>query len=392
MSSLHYIRLSFQTSRSMSLLLFIEMFVLIIIINIALGEYNSRTMLFEPVEPYLNKQGFLVDRISESLDDAEPLKSINEELKEISGTADPESLEIKIYADPYISFDIIPDKVFEKLQLPTTEGELFDVDNNSEICQIVVSPNDYGYSAGDRIKINGNEVEIAAVLTDPTSLMRLSYDYQMSYESMYFNYEKSYYSGIPQMYTCESEFQKLNVDQRNVSIHPISLVSFNNRLTEEEFERIKEELNKRDIYLIDNRDIMERSQKILSDDFKRFIPSAFVFGTITIIGVLSCSIIGTRSILKKLVLFYCCGATKADCVKIASGKMIVILLSTGAAAALMIFILKTLRVLNLIGFVFKINNVIVTIIIILGTAAVSMIAPMILISKKDVCRLLTETE
>lgn len=388
MHKINYILRSLLSDKAISLFLFMEMFILIVTTNIALGEYNSRTMLFEPVEQYLTKQGFLV--YNSKYDDISA--SVYDELSQIIGGKDIDILQVKTCVTPDITFEIIPDKVYNKLVLPVSEGSLFCSNNNNSKCQIIVTQNDFGYKSGNVIKTNfSTDIEIAAVLTDPTYIMHFQYYYKMSYENMYLNYDKNYYNGIPQMYTCESEFEKLNIDDSYIIINPVSIVSFNEQLSDEEYATIKEKLTANDMLLIDNKDILDRSRKILSDDFKRFIPAAFVFGMIILIGVLSCSIIGAKTVLKKLTVFYCCGATKRDCVAVAAGKMSAIILASGIAAALMISFFKLLRAFNLIGFVFGIGNIAVTVGIIIGTILISMIAPIVLISRSDPCRLLAET-
>lgn len=388
MNKTKYIIRSLLSDKAISLFLFMEMFVLIVTTNIALGEYNSRTMLFKPVEPYITKQGFLIYEHTYGAFSTDK----HDELSPIIGDKDIDILQVRTCVTPDITFRIIPDKVYERLDLPVSEGSLFSTNNNQNSCQMIVSQNDHGYSAGDTIKTDfAADIKIAAVLTNPTYIMHLQYYYEMSYENMYFNYDKNYYNGIPEMYTCESEFKKLDVDDSYIIINPISIVSFNEQLTDDEYRSIKEKLTAADMTLIDNKDILERSQKILADDFKRFIPAAFVFGIITLIGVLSCSIIGAKTILKKLAVFYCCGANKKDCVIIAAGKMSVIILASGIAAALIIALCKLLRLFNLIGFVFGINNVIVTIGIIMGTIIISAVAPIIQISKTEPREMLTGT-
>lgn len=388
MHKTHYILSAILSDKAVSLFLFLEMFILIAATNIALGEYNSRTMLYEPVEQYLTKQGFLVYKHNDDLSS----ESVYNELSKLIGERDVDILEVKTCITPEVELTVIPDKVYDKLALPVSEGKLFNSKSNSSRCRIIVTQNNFGYRSGDIIKTDlSADIEIAAVLTDPTYIMHLNYNAKMSYEDMYRSYEKSFYEGQPEMYTCESELEKLGLDESDIIINPVSIVSFNEQLSDEEYAAIKEKLAANDMLLIDNKDILDRSRKILSDDFKRFIPAAFVFGMITLIGVLSCSIIGAKTILKKLTVFYCCGATKSDCVAVAAGKMSAIILASGIAAALMISFFKLLRAFNLIGFVFGIGNIVVTVGIIIGTILISMIAPIVLISRSDPCRLLAET-
>lgn len=383
-----YIFRSILSDKAISIFLLIQMFILLITANLAIGEYNSRTMIYKPVEAYLNKPGFFVYDSS----DEEIQPSIREKLPKIIGSVKADVLELKQYSGPEISFSILPDDIYEKLVLPVSHGSLFSLGNSENNCQMIVTPNSFGYEKGKIIEFGEDaDIEISAVLTDPTYIMHMRYNKDMSYEDMYMNYISEYYDGIPELYTCESEFAKLKADPKYIIIQSGALVALNEDVSPEDYNAMKDNLRAMGMAFVENKVINDRSQKTLSDDFKRFIPSSFVFGIITLTGILSCSIIGTKTLLKKLAIFYCCGATKKDCMLISVGRTGILILLATLASIIILFIFKIFRLFNLIGFIFGANNVIVTFGIVLLMLLLSMIAPIILISKNEPHEIIAET-
>lgn len=397
MRKLRYVLKSFVGDNGIGVFLFIEMFLLILTVNLALGEYNSRKMLYDPVEPYISKHGFLVIKAISS--EAAVSGELSGDIGSIVGDHNISVLNFKLcnchddnVKDSISQIKVIPNDMFDKLKLPLSEGDHFRSDSKSDRCRVIITHNRVGLKAGDIIKTkNGCEIEIAAVLSDPTYIPHLKYNIVMSYEEMYSAYEKFYYDGKPEVYTCENEIQKLTDDSLETVTGDMAVISFQDYISEDEYQSAVEKLKESGLPFIENKDILERSEKILSDDFKKFMPAAFVFGLITLIGILSCSMIGTKAIMRKLSVFYCCGATKLDCALIAVGRMSLTIVLSGISAALSIVFAGTERLSEVFGFVFGNNNITVTLCIVLGMVLISAIAPAVLISRADPRELLTDT-
>lgn len=374
---------SFISRLAINLLIVFELFGLIITANMTLGEYNSRTMLYEPIRPYIERQGFFINDMSED-------NVLHE--NEIKQIADLDILKLTFYSTIGVNITVLPDNVFDKLLLPISKGERFKSDEVGSKAKVIVTHNNSNIAVGDIVGgINDSGFEVTAMLTDPTYLMSFAYNIDMSYEDMYLKYESEYYDGQAYFYTSMSQFEKANADKKNIQIHKMCLAVFKSPVSEEEYNAIKNELISKDYLLIDNDIIREKSEKILSDDFKRLFPPVFVFGVIVLIGIVSCSVIGVKTIMKELGVFYCCGATKFDCVVLAVEKMTFTILISGIAAAVSMVIIGTRILSELVGFVYSENNIILTIGIIFGTVIISAIAPVVMISRTHPRELLTDT-
>ena len=411
--------LIFLSKPGMSLFIAFELFVLIAAANFALGQYNSRTMLYEPVAPYIERQGFMVqemmifseptadvfgeqpgaDTVVISEETITPLKR-----PKVTDLLDGvEVMSLRHFSMNGYDITILPDDVFDKLRLPVDEGSLFKSGSQSENLRLIVTPNSKGFKAGDIITVpqeytdeNGKSVrigddltaEITAVLTDPTYIMHFSYSADMSFENMYMNYDRSFYQGQFFCYTCESEIEHSPAVKNLISEDSFSLVSFTRELTDEEYSAAKTKFEENGYNVTE---IEENSRKKLSDEFKKLLPAVFAFGVVVLIGIISCSFIGAKTMLKKLAIFYCCGATKADCILISVGQTVIVSLIAvlASAGAMAVFILTKLS--NKVGCVLGAGNLIMSAGIVLGAILISAIAPVILISKAEPRELLTET-
>ena len=376
----------FLTKPAISLLIVLQIFVLLGAANITLGEYNSRTMLYEPFQPYIDRQGFFINDMSGDN------RLHEDKIKEI---CDFDILKLVQYStanegDVSLNITVIPDEVFDALDLPLSEGKKYNSNEPGDKAKVIVTHNTSGISAGDTVGgINDSGFEVAAMLTDPTYIMDFSYNIEMSYEEMYLNYESSFYNGQAVFYTSESQFGKANAERRYIHTQKMCLAAFKTPVSTEKYEAVKKALTDRGYLLIENDTIRERSEKILSDDFKRLMPAVFVFGIIVVIGIISCSVIGAKNQIKRLGIFYCCGAVKSSCIFISVGQTVMICIVSAAAATAALLIMRQNVLGNMLGFVFGRNNIIMSAGIMIGSIAISAIAPILLISKANPRELLT---
>ena len=421
-NKLYYSFLIFLSKPGMSLFIAFELFILIFAANFALGQYNSKTMLYEPVAGYIERQGFVAQEApmlpppdngpaeyrSEDgtviiTDDA----SAPAEHPKISDLLkDVDVMTLRHFFIGEFDITVLPDDVFDKLRLPVAEGRLFKSSSTDDALRVIMTPNTKGYKAGDTVTLpqqtgdssDGTvslgadlEIKISAVLTDPTYIMHFSYSYDMSYENMYMNYDSSYYRDQFFCYTCQSELDRCHAAGELVNDDMTSLVSFRNDVSDEEYDAAKAALQKNGYTVTDNSLILENSRIKLEDNFRKLLPAVAVFGVIVLIGIVSCSVIGTKTMLKKLSIFYCCGATKGSCIAVSVGQTVItgIIAVIASTAATLVFTYS--RLSDKFGFVFRTNNLLMSAGMILGAVLISAAAPTVLISKADPRELLTET-
>lgn len=378
MNRLYYAAKSLLSRAGFSVLIIIELTLLLTAANIAQAQHNSRTMLYDPYAPYISSQGFVCNL---------PMNEIDT-LKALPGA---KVLEEKQYTDSSLGLDIIvlPDDVFDKLRLPVQSGKLFDSTDRSENVKLIVTPNAEGYWQ-DMTFTDSNNIsfEISAVLTDPTYVPRFPYSIGMSYEDFYFNYDSEYYVRQPYLFTCESMMTNAGADLYTMNI---AMVCFEDEMPEEEYLALERDLNETGISTIQNRTIEKRSRQILKDDFKRSMPPVAAFSVIVFIGLVSCSLMITKSMLHKLAVFYCSGATKADCIIISILQMLILMLCAAVLSAVALIIINSRVIANKIGFVFRASNLTLSGLIIAACILISLAAPLLMIPRTDPRELLTGT-
>ncbi len=408
-NAFRYSLMIFFSKAAFSLFIALEMFLLIAAANFALGQHNSHIMLYEPVKDHVERPGFLINAPAA---ERSPLSGrLNtqqltlENIKKRIGDAD--ILTVRHFIMGEIDITVIPDDVFDKLRLPLEKGNIFDRHESSEAIRIIASSNGNGYDVGDRLTReqaytdpDGNYIkvgedmtaEITALLTDPTYISHFRYSPQMSYEYMFMPVDSSYYKGKLFCYTCESEFEGSAAAKEGFTTEPCYIVSFKDNVPESEISALKLEFEGMGAKVIDNSVIAENSRKLLTDSFNRLLPVVLAFGIVVLIGIVSCSVIGAKTMLKKLSIFYCCGATKGCCIAVSVGQTVIISLIAviASAGAMAGFVLSKLP--NKVGFVFGPGNLIMTGAIVLAAILISAIAPVVMISKAEPRELLTETK
>lgn len=381
-----YSLLTFLSNLPVNFLIIVQIFVLFVAANISLASVNSRSMLYTPLKPYLEQNGFF---IMSNMDDESIDENIGEALSIID--RDISVAELKSYTDRYISFTVLPDEMFDSLDLPLQSGEKFKSTEKSDLPLLIVSANEEGAEVGKVLHDNaGNGYQVAAKLTDLSYFPSFHiYSIDMTYEEFYdvldINTEQHAH-----FYTSESQIKNVQLafPLRSSSA---KIVTYNSEVTEEEinsdFQKLMEYGKERgDEYcftLMNNKEIVKRSEKLLSDDFKKMLPPVASFGIIVLIGVVSCAMITSKNAAYKLAILYCCGAGKRDCIKISSGNMMIVSSLGLLAAFSALFAICSTQIPNKYGLVFNINNVILSLIIFAVLILISISVPMVLFSRNS---------
>lgn len=414
--------LIFFTKPGIYLFIAFEMIILLAAANISVGQYNSRDLLYEPVRPYIEQQGFMVMKmgISMNFETGELTHTESADLNELIEDADIVTL--KSVNFPECSVTVLPDDVFDRLRLPVEEGSQFSSGSESSCPRLVITQNPEGCKAGDILTLQqqyseyitpensellprdaahpmeqivrlGDDVnfEIAAVLTDPTYIMHLSYSSDMTFDNLYMNYDREFYKDQYFCYTCESELNKADIVKDLISEEMSSIIRFREPLSDEEYDTLKSKLESSGYLVTENSQIEENLKKQLEKSINKMLPTLIIFGIVVLTGIVSSSFIGAKTMLKKLSIFYCCGATKSNCIAISVGQTVMICLIAiiMAAGGLAVFVLTGLS--NKVGFVFRANNLMLSAAVLTGAVLISAIAPAALITKTAPRELLTET-
>lgn len=384
---IHYAALSILSKPFDGLLVVIQLILLLCALNISVGEYNSRAVLYKPLEGYIENAGFLCTAAVDPNEERPDLVEAKLDFEKLKALGDVSLFIQKEYYDPFssdITVIVLPDDVFDKLELPLESGRKLKSDDQSENISVIVTPNDKGYTTGKTFNDSfGNSFEVTGLLTDPTYLLRYPYDVEISFEGFYESFDKEFYEGAPTFVTSQSMIDKISAESKEfiVTNEQVCLVAFNGSVSDEQLNKARRQLeNDKSIEVIETSLIRKRSRKILSDDIKRLIPAVCAFAVIVIIGLVSCSVISAKNAMKKLAVFYICGASKASCTLVTVIQMIMICLMSGVFSAIILAIYSSSAYSDKIGFVFLRNNIYISICVIAAAVLVSAAAPVIMTS------------
>lgn len=355
---------------SISLLIILEIYILFVAANLSIASINSRDMLYSPVKDKLEKNGFFY-----LTNDKDSVKDVNSVLE-----SDVSITEVKQYTDRKISYRILPDEIFDKLDLPIKSGEKFKSSSSEGLPKLIVSSNDKGVNTGDILSDTmGNEYEIAATLTDKSYMMSFSaWSIDMTYEDLYTTLDIKY-DDHPSFYTCESQVKNLNISNNLIGRYGV-IVNYESSVPQEQ---IQDDMKKLSPYGLTAscEDIARRSNQLLSDDIKKLVPPVGAFGIIVLIGIISCAVINSKNMTYKLSVMYCCGASKKDCIKINSVAMLILLFIGLAASIVTVVFLDGSFIADNYGFIFNKNNIYITAVITLLFTLISIVVPSFLLSK-----------
>lgn len=368
------IKYGFLTLRSnivIHILIMVEIFVLVTAANISAASIKNRTMLYEPLKPYLEKRGFYACSFNEGAPDA------SEAFDSASSIVN-----IKFYYDSHIEYSILSDEIFDSLDLPLKSGRKFKAKSKGKYPKLIVSSNNEGYKKGDILTDDqGQNYEIAAVLTDLSYFLDFNtWMIDMTYKEFYHSIDIKY-DDAPRFYTSESQVKDLNGIKTEASVGMI--VNYPKDTPDEIIEKDMEIMSQFGAATA-NSEIFDRSEAVIRDDIKKMFPPVIMFGVIVLLGIVSCAIITARKNISKLAVFYCCGASRADCIWINFGNMMLSVLFASAASALTLFFILRSSLPYKYGLAFSMNNLYVSLIIIVLILGISLAAPMKIISNKKV--------
>lgn len=365
---------AFLSNISINLLIIFQIFILLISANSAIASINSRDMLYSPLKDNFEENGFYYMSYNEN--------SV-EEVSSILGNG-VSITTASIYSDEKIFYTVLPDEIFDKLDLPLSSGSKFKSSSSDGLPKLIVSANNDGIKVGNIISdANGNEYEIAAALTDQSYLLNFSgWDIDMTYEELYYPLDIEYEPNA-HLYTCESQIKNLNIHNELSNDGCGVIVNYESSISEEQ---IQSDMKKLSEYgsVTPNKDIVRRSSALLTDDIKKMLPPVAAFGIIVLIGIISCGVITSKNMTYKLSVMYCCGASKKDCIKINSGAMLILLIIGLIAFGIAAFMLNGSSIANTYGLTFNKNNVLLTAAITALFAAISIALPGILLSKSNI--------
>lgn len=347
-----------------NLLMILEMIVVFVGVNLIIGSYNNRNMLYKPYSDILSNTGwYIVSDYDENT--GEPLSS------QMKGKLDF----IKMYSysslitlnsrNVPVNITICPDEILNNMKLPVNSGK-WQIDSPKDIV-CIAAPNNFGISSGDEIKLPlANSVKISGVLTDLCYIpCFLQWSTSQGIENFYRKYSLKYYSPEEEcleLFMSFSEFSETGIETDNTNK---SFIAYDVNPTAENT-TYNEELLKNNYQCgIRLSKIKERTENSINDILKKFIPIAVCTFVVIMIGFMSSTAINTLQQMKNYGTMFLCGMNWNDCIKILFAYNALIMISSVSITSIVFGIFKIMNLSAYLGFSFGMNNIVITAFIIL---------------------------
>ena len=346
-----------------NLLMILEMIVVFVGVNLIIGSYNNRNMLYKPYSDILSNTGwYIVSDYDENT--GEPLSS------QMKGKLDF----IKMYSysslitlngrNVPVNITICPDEILNNMKLPVNSGK-WQIDSPKDIV-CIAAPNNFGISSGDELKLPlANSVKISGILTDPCYIpCFLQWSTSQGIENFYRKYSLKYYSPEEEcleLFMSFSEFSETGIETDNTNK---SFIAYDVNPTAENT-TYNEELLKNNYQCgIRLSKIKERTENSINDILKKFIPIAVCTFVVIMIGFMSSTAINTLQQMKNYGTMFLCGMNWNDCIKILFAYNALIMISSVSITSIIFGIFKLMNLSAYLGLSFGMNSIVITAIII----------------------------
>ena len=346
-----------------NLLMILEMIVVFVGVNLIIGSYNNRNMLYKPYSDIFGNTGwYIVSDYDENT--GEPLSSQMKGKLYFIKMYSYSSLITLNGRNVPVNITICPDEILNNMKLPVNSGK-WQIDSPKDIV-CIAAPNNFDISSGDELKLPlANSVKISGILTDPCYIpCFLRWSTSQGIENFYRKYSLKYYSPEEEcleLFMSFSEFSETGIETDNTNK---SFIAYDVNPTAENT-TYNEELLKNNYQCgIRLSKIKERTENSINDILKKFIPIAVCTFVVIMIGFMSSTAINTLQQMKNYGTMFLCGMNWNDCIKILFAYNALIMISSVSITSIIFGIFKLMNLSAYLGLSFGMNNIVITAIII----------------------------
>lgn len=379
--------MSIYDNIKMNLLMIIEIVVVIIGVNIIVGNYNNRNMLIEPYSQILEKTGWYMANDKNVVND-EPL------LGHFQG--DLQQIRIENYLDKMgdipIRIKIVPDEIIGNMKLSVQSGKWQTNSEKDIVC--ISAPNTYGISAGDTIKtarIKG--IKVTAVLTDPCYIPDYtSWSSNGGIENFYSKYSTVYYDNSVDnndliLIMSQSEFAETGLEKNSSNF---KFILYDENPTIENTAHNEQVIKDNYSIGVPLSSIKYRAELDIKNLLGKYLPIAVCAFIVILIGIISCTAINTLRQTKNYGTLFICGMKWSDCIRICAAYTAIIMLCSVSLAIAAASVCKIFNISAYLGLAFQWNNVIISIIILTVMLLLNLIIPAFIIRNKTPVEIIKE--
>ncbi len=374
-----------------NLLVILEISAMLILTNTVIATYNSKKMLYEPYREMLShngvvfisagfEEGFyddkkeiqdiydkygniyypaIIDMFKENLKgNTEIIYTMNNGLKsEIVSTMEG-------YDTDNVNCFYIDHSIFEKLRMPLSAGRWAssETNENGEI-EIVISG---GTNAVlDKVyDTNIGKIKIVGILTDNTYVPPAEMPESINDKLSIFNYYKPFDCNI----STRAPFALIdqNLCDDDLIFNSAWFISYEDGLSEEDIAYNNNYLKQfgeiRDLYGEENfSTLSEQSEKYLNDIYTRMLPIVIAAAVVILAGLIGSVAISTVRQIKNFGILFLCGCRWKDCTRIIIAYLTILFSIAVVLTILCISVMKIVNMDYLIGSVYEMNNLIVSV-------------------------------
>lgn len=392
-----YFRFAFMSiydNIKVNILMIVEILIILFGVNIIVGSYNNRNMLYKPYYELLNNYTgwYLYSDTDENTGEL-LIDEMKGDLSEIRMQYFVDNAVINNQQVP-VRIVICPDEIIDNLKMSVYSGKWEVFDEDKTVC--IAAPNNIGLSAGDTLVSPQlpKGITVNAVLTDPCYLPSFSSWYAYDgIENFYRKYSVSYYDKEAEADECiellmsNSEFAETGAE---ISATAECLIIYDKQATAENIQHNEQII--RDNYQsgISFSDIKKRTEMSIDNILRRYIPIAVCAFIVILIGIISCTAINTLRQTKNYGTLFICGMKWSDCIRICAAYTAIIMLCSVSLAIAAGSVCKIFNISAYLGLAFQWNNVIISIIILTVMLLLNLIIPAFIIRNKTPVEIIKE--
>ena len=378
-----------------NLLVILEIAAMLILTNTVIATYNSKKMLYEPYKEMLSHNGvvFMNAGFEEGYyDDKKEIQEIYDKYNYLSYPAIIEMFKEHLRGNTEIVYTIsrglrsdegglismlegydtdvvnalyIDHSIFEKLRMPLASGRWAssEKNENGEI-EIVIS----GGTNAVLDKVYDTplgKMKVVGILTDNTYVPPSEFPESINDKLSIFNYYKPFDCNVSTRPPFALADMNLFSDTAN-QFSSAWFISYEDGLSDEDIayntNYLKQFGQVRDVYGEENfSTLSEQSEKYLNDIYTRMLPIVIAAAVVILAGLIGSVAISTIKQIKNFGIFFLCGCRWKDCTRIIVAYLTILFSVAAVLTVLCIAVMKIINMDYLIGSVYEMNNLVISI-------------------------------
>lgn len=396
----------------------IQMILVFFLVCFMVSSAYIRYQYYQPFQDYFTENGIFYDygpnftfndidkmAITDMTQEEDLLRLVNDSTfilasyKAMIGSEDDKIFQNVVYDD----------QIIQRFQPELKNGRWLNITTNPNEVEAVVSENTYGWKVGDVVELKANNfpnnvafnIKIVGILKDGAKIVgggMTSVENGIDYNNFYYPYDatiEEYPIIILSKTALENIQTDVYIDPQVKDTIPMSIsysgiITTNEKLSEEDIEKITNNLNQYgSVSVVDLNDFNKSTLDYIWSQIKTLTPIVIVLVVMVFISSISISAISARVRLRDYVIYYINGLQWKYCIWINLMQSVVISGISTFITSLIILIIQGTAFKNSITITVNIYTIISILALIILYVLVSMIMPAIIIGKNTPKQILT---